>query len=145
MTTTEIPLQSISDKWRYATIGGLASVPFTTASYWQSGSEISLAPVLFGGLLAGYLAKRRLGDGRGVGARAGLVGGLPLVWMLIDILPVVIGMPNPRWFSAVSAGMAFGITVFGFGMAVLLGEIGGRIGGWLSIRGGRVHRSQASN
>ncbi|WP_236639683.1 DUF5518 domain-containing protein [Salinigranum halophilum] len=48
--------------------------PFTTLAYWQSSSEMSLWPVFFGGLLAGYLAQRRTGQCSGVGLRAGLVG-----------------------------------------------------------------------
>lgn len=142
MTNLEIPPHSISDKWKYALIGGLVSIPFTTASYWQSGSEMSITPVLVGGLLAGYLAKRRLGECRGVGARAGLVGGLPVLWILIDILPVVLGISNPRWFTVVSVGVALGITILGVGMAALLGEIGGRLGGWLAARGGQDNETR---
>ncbi|WP_435348560.1 DUF5518 domain-containing protein [Haloarchaeobius sp. HRN-SO-5] len=145
MPPSEVPPRSTNDKWKYALVGGLASIPFTATSYWQSGSEISLTPVLFGGLLAGYLAKRRVGDGRGVGARTGLLGGLPVLWMLIDILPVVIGMPNPRWFTVVGVGVAFGITLVGFGLAALIGELGGRIGGWLADRGGRGQQTRASS
>lgn len=145
MTTIDIPPQSIGDKWKYAIIGGLASIPFTTVSYWQSGSEVSLAPVFFGGLLAGYLAKRRLGEGCGVGAQAGLVGGLPVLWMLIDVLPFIVGLPNPAWFAVVSVVAAFGTAILGFGLTALFGEVGGRVGGWLSARGGRSHQTQASS
>jgi len=145
MTDIKINSQSISERWKYAILGGLASLPFTMASYWQSGSEISITPVLFGGLFAGYLAKRRVGENRGVGARAGLIGGLPVLWMLSDMLSAVIEIPNPLWFSVVSVGMVFGITILGFGMSALLGEIGGRIGSWLSTRGGRIYPTRASS
>lgn len=135
----------VSEKWRYGLIGGVASIPFTMATYWQTGSNISLTPVFFGGLLAGYLAKRRLGKGHGVGARAGLIGGLPILWMLIDLLPFIVGLPNPTWFAIVSVLAALGTAVLGFGLAALCGEIGGRIGSWLSGRNGRERRSMPSH
>lgn len=136
---------SIGDKWKYALLGGLASIPFTTASYWQSGSEFPVAPVFFGGLLAGYLATRRGGSSRVVGARAGLVGGLPVLWMLIDVLPFIVGLPNPAWFAVVSLAVAFGTAILGFGLTALFGEMGGRLGGWLSTRSGRSQPARASN
>ncbi|MFC6977144.1 DUF5518 domain-containing protein [Halomicroarcula sp. GCM10025709] len=47
--------------WKYALIGGVATLPFTIGFYWQSrmGSEFSLNMVFWGGLLAGYLAARQ--------------------------------------------------------------------------------------
>lgn len=51
-------LDRLSDEWRYALLGGLLSVPFTTVGYWQTGSEIALSPVLFGGLLVGRVGAR---------------------------------------------------------------------------------------
>lgn len=145
MVSIGLPPQSISAKWKYALLGGVASIPFTMVSYWQTGSEMSLAPVLFGGLLAGVLAKRMIGSSRGVGARAGLVGALPVLWVLGDILPDILAIPNPEWFSVLSVIVALGTTVIGFAFAALLGEMGGRIGGWLSGRGGQVNQTQTTS
>lgn len=129
-------LDSLGDRWRYALLGGLLSVPFTTASYWQTGSKLSLSPVLFGSLLAGYLAKRKTASAGGVGARAGVIGGLPALWLLADIVAATSGLGGPAWFVAagtvfvVGAGIAF--TILGLGLAALVGTVGARIGAWVA-------------
>ncbi|WP_235063414.1 DUF5518 domain-containing protein [Candidatus Halobonum tyrrellensis] len=129
-------LGSLGDRWRYALVGGLLSVPFTTASYWQTGSELSLSPVLFGSLLAGYLAKRKTGSATGVGARAGVVGGLPALWLLADVVAATSGLGGPAWFIAagtvfaVVAGIAF--AILGLGLAALVGAVGARVGAWVA-------------
>lgn len=128
-------LDSLSDRWRYALLGGLLSIPFTTAGYWQIRSELSLSAVLFGGLLAGYLAKRKTGSATGVGARAGLIGGVPVLWILADIVAATPGLGGPAWFIAagtllvVGSGIVF--TILGLGLAALVGNVGARIGAWL--------------
>jgi len=43
---------------------------------WQSGSKLALAPVLVGGILAGYLSGRATGTSYGVRYRVGAIGGL---------------------------------------------------------------------
>ena len=122
--------------WRHALVGGLASLPFTTLSYWQTGSELSLGPVLFGGVLAGYLAKRAGSGCTGVGTRAGIVGGLPVLWVLFDVLAATSGLAGPTWFVTGATLLTIGFTivvgVLGFGIAALVGEVGARIGGWLA-------------
>ncbi len=122
--------------WKFALIGGLASLPFTAISYWQTGSKLSLSPVLFGGLLAGYLAKRKTGESSGVGIRTGLVGGLPLVWMLFDVLMATSGLSGPSWFVAgatvLTIGVLIGVAVVGFGIAGLIAEVGVRVGSRLA-------------
>jgi hypothetical protein len=79
MSNTNFKFRIDSQRWTYAFIGGIIALPFTLFSYWQTGSELSLAPVFFGGLLAGYLARRRLGKYSGIGLRAELIGGLPVI------------------------------------------------------------------
>jgi hypothetical protein len=128
--------ERLGDTWTYALLLGIASIPLTTATYWQSGSELSLSPVLFAGVLAGYLAKRRTGSSDGVGVRTGLIGGLPVIWLLVDVLGAASALGGPSWF--VAAGLLFTVgilailTVVGFGLAALAGAVGGRIGGWLA-------------
>jgi len=123
-------------QWKYALVGGLASLPFTTISYWQTGSELSLGAVLFGGILAGYLAVRTGGGHSGVGLRVGLVGGLPVLWVLFDVLAATSGLAGPAWFVTSATLLTIGFTIMvaalGFGIAALIGEIGTRIGGWLA-------------
>lgn len=138
-------IPSIGSKWRYALVGGALSLPFTLTSYWQTGSGLSVAPVFFAGLLAGYLAKRRLGTARGVGARAGLIGGLPVLWLLADVLPYILGLPNPAWFTAVSVLAAVVTAILGIGLTALFGEIGGRLGSRLSGGSGQSGHVQSVN
>jgi hypothetical protein len=130
------PPQSDSNRLTYALLGGLAALPFVALSYWQTGSEVSFGAVVFGGLLAGYLLERAGGDARGVGARAGLVGGLPLLWALADVLAATSALAGPAWFvagaTATTVVFVLGVAVLGFGLAALVGEVGGRIGGWLA-------------
>ena len=136
MSETGPPPQHGETQWKYALIGGLASLPFTTLSYWQSGSELSLGAVLFGGILAGYLAVQAGGELSGVGPRVGLVGGLPVLWVLFDVLAATSGLAGPAWFVTSATLLTVGVTVvvavLGFGIAALIGEVGARIGGWLA-------------
>ena len=138
--TGPLPLE-LSDTWTYALLGGLASVPFTVVGYAQSGSELSLAPVFFGGILAGYLARRRTGTRAGVGARAGLVGGLPGLWILVDLLAATSALAGPPWFMAAGGLLALSaaaaIALFVLGLSALCGAVGARVGGWLAGSGGR--------
>jgi len=126
----------LPESWRYALLGGLASAPFTAFGYWETGSELSLGPVFFGGILAGFLAARETGTIRGVGVRTGLVGGLPAVWLLVDLLAASRGLSGPPWF--VASGLVFVIVaaavigLLAFGFSALVGVGGARVGGWLA-------------
>lgn len=122
--------QQVPTTWQYALLGGLLSLPFTVASYAQTHAELSLSAVLGGGFIAGYLATRRTGDSAGVGVRAGVVGALPVLWMLVDMAGAVGGLPNPPWFALVLIGAALTVTVLGFGLGALGGAVGAGVGGW---------------
>jgi len=136
MSETGPPTQHGTTQWKYALIGGLASLPFTTLSYWQTGSELSLGAVLFGGILAGYLATRAGAESSGTGTRVGLLGGLPVLWIVSDILAATSGLDGPAWFvtsaTVLTVGFTIGVAILGFGIAALIGEVGARIGGWLA-------------
>jgi uncharacterized membrane protein len=129
-------LQNIPQQWRYAVIGGVIALPFTAFGYWQTGSELSLSPVLFGGLLAGYLAKRQAGESRGVGIRAGLIGGIPILWAILDILSATSALGGPEWFitgaTVLTVGFSAVVAVLGFVLAAFIGKIGAKLGGWLA-------------
>jgi hypothetical protein len=116
--------------------GIVTSLPFTAVGYWQTGSEVSLAPVIFGGVVAGYLATRRTGECSGVGVRAGLIGGLPIVWMLFDILTATSGLAGPAWFvtraTLLTIGFIVVFAVVGFGLSALVGGGGAKVGSWLA-------------
>lgn len=129
------------ETWRYALVGGVLSMPVTVASYWRTGSEMSFSAVLLGGLVAAYLAERRTGTSAGVGLRAGLVGGLPVLWVLADIVGAATALSGPTWFTAagtVLTGVVLvGFGVFCFGLSAVVGAIGGLIGAWLAGSGSR--------
>ena len=136
MPETGPPPQHATTRWRYALVGGVASLPFTTLSYWQTGSELSLGAVLFGGIVAGYLVERAGGERSGVGTRVGIVGGLPVLWVTFDVLGATSGLAGPAWFVTSATLLAIGFTVvvavLGFGIAALIGELGARVGSWLA-------------
>jgi hypothetical protein len=136
MPQTGPRLQHETGRWKYVLIGGLAALPFTTVSYWQTGSELSLGAVLFGGILAGYLVTRAGGERSGVGIRVGLVGGLPVLWVLFGVLAATSALGGPNWFvtgaTVLTVGFTIVVALLGFGIAALIGEIGTRVGSWLA-------------
>jgi hypothetical protein len=135
MLGIESPFHQMSQQWQYALIFGVLALPITALSYWQTGSELSLSPVFLGGVLPGYLMTRRTGTGRGVGARVGLVGGLPVLWVLFDILQAASALAGPSWFVASATILTIVVTViFGFGLAALIGELGGKLGSWVASK-----------
>lgn len=145
------PLHLRTDEtWKYALIGGIASLPLTIGLYWQSGmgSEFSLNMVLFGGLFAGYLARTAATkiDISSVGFRAGVVGGLPGLWLIIDLLEAAIAWGRPLWFRVVAVSMvAVGFTTVLLGFAGIVGFLGAKIGGWLAEKTGAQRTPPAGN
>lgn len=130
----------ISENWRYALIGGVASIPFTVGLYWQSGmgNELSLNMVFFGGLLGGWLAHGTAAEIDSVGFRAGVIGGLPGLWMAIRFIPEVIEYASPAWLQTAGLLMLVGvITVFLIGASGIVGFIGAQIGNWLAEKAPR--------
>ena len=138
--TGPLPLR-MTETWKYALIGGLASLPFTIGCYWLSGmgSEFSLNMVFFGGLFAGYLASAAATatNSSSVGFRAGVVGGLPGLWLLVDLLEAAIAWASPLWFRVAAVSMlAVGFTAVLLGFAGLVGLLGAKAGGWLARKTG---------
>lgn len=129
------------DTWMFALLGGGISIPLTAASYWRTGSALSLSAVLLGGLVAAYLAERRAGGSAGVGLRAGLVGALPVLWLLADVLSAWTALSGPAWFMAAGT-LLTGLVVaafaaLGVGLSAIVGALGGRVGTWLAGSGRR--------
>jgi hypothetical protein len=135
----------LPEAWRYALLGGLLALPGTAYLYWQSGTELSLGPVLLGGVVAGYLYRGP--ERRRVGVRTGLIGGLPALWMLADSLTVVSGVGGPAWFRVAAGGMGvltmLLFTLLAFALAAVAGVVGAAVGDWLSEKTGRGRASPA--
>jgi len=129
------PLQ-LTETWTYALVGGLLALPFTALEVWRSPENISLGAVVVGCVFAGYLIKRRGGNSTATGLRAGVIGGIPVLWALNELLWAVINIPNPPWFQAVSVGMALAFGGLFFAVMAVAGAVSGRFGGWLAKRRG---------
>jgi hypothetical protein len=132
------PLHEVSDTWRFALLGGVLSMPFTLASYWQSGSEMSLSSVVLAAIVVGYLAKQRGLESSPVGLRTGVVGALPTLWIAWDMATALAALEGPTWFVAGSS-IAMGLFVLAAlgivtGISAVFGALGGRLGGWLAER-----------
>lgn len=120
--------------------------PAPLGLYWSAGAgdELSLDAVVLGGLLAGYLAEGRRGDAAVAGGRAGLIGGLPAVWVLAgDVVPAV-AAAGPAWFRGMATLLAVGVAVVVLAFAGLAGAVGGRVGGWLAEKRGHGRVPSAS-
>lgn len=74
-------------------------------------------------------------DSTDVGLRAGVVGGLPGVWLLAEMVRVVTAATGPLWFRVVGGGfIVFSFIVLLFGFAALVGLLGAKVGAWLVPR-----------
>ncbi|MBX0325429.1 DUF5518 domain-containing protein [Halomicroarcula sp. F13] len=126
----------LSKTWKYAMIGGVLAAPFTALEAWQSPENMTLEMIVVGSALAGYLIKRDGGNSTATGLRAALVGGLPALWALTELLQAVPTLPNPLWFQATSiiVILVFGGTILS--VIAVLGALAGRFGGWLAERRG---------
>ncbi|AAG20017.1 hypothetical protein PNQ29_08120 [Halobacterium salinarum] len=85
----------LSETWRDALFGGVASMPVTAALYWLSGGgrEFPLDAVAVAGLVAGYLAA----------GRAFVVGATSAAAALALALAAVVGVLGARvggWVAA---------------------------------------------
>lgn len=124
-----------SETWKYAVIGGISSIPLTVGYYWLSGTgnDFSANMIFFGGLLAGYLAKKSGVDPVSAGFRAGVVGGLPaFIWILPQMVRTGTSFAT-AWSSSVAATVVmafFGIAVVA--IAAVPGALGGYVGSWLA-------------
>lgn len=122
--------------WRYALVGGLLSIPLTGGFYWLSGmgNSLSLNMVFVGGLVAGYLAKIQPTqvEPTAVGLRAGVIGGLPALWILGRVITAAQALTGPVWFRTVALAGVLITTGVLIALAAVVGALGARVGAWLA-------------
>jgi MFS family permease len=90
--------------------------------------------VFVAGIVAGYLADT---DRRRAGLLAGLVGSLPVLWPMLDLLAFVPGLSSPLWFRAIAVVFAIGLFAMLVLFGVVVGVLGAKVGAWLAERTGR--------
>ncbi|WP_226481242.1 DUF5518 domain-containing protein [Natrinema amylolyticum] len=134
------------DAWRIAVIGGCLALPFTTATYVQTGDNIGLEAVFYGGLLAGYLYESGPTDRSRVATRVGLIGALPMLWLCFDTM-VIIGTEtaSPLPFLAVAAIFMVLFTALGFWLSVVVAMLGAWVGDWIRGTVGRIRLPMISH
>ena len=129
------PRRRFDSVWKYGLVGGLVSIPLTVALSSWTGSNLDqpATGILFGAMLAGYLAANALRRAANAGVLAGLVGGVPAgVWAIGWLLgfpdgPIVV-WSNPLPEVAFLLLAAVALIAFSLGV----GAVGGLLGGWLS-------------
>jgi hypothetical protein len=102
-------------------------------------SEFSLSMVFYGGMLAGYLAGAAATEtsSSSVGFRAGVVGGLPGLWLVGELLVAALTWASPLWFRVAAVSLlGGGFTALMLGFAGLVGLVGAKLGGWLAAKTG---------
>ena len=129
------PLQ-LTEMWTHALLGGLLALPFTALSAWRSPENLTLGAALIGSVFAGYLIKRRSGNSTATGLRAALIGGIPAIWALNELLWTVTNIPNPPWFRAFSVVVTLAFGGLLLAVITISGALAGRFGGWLAVRSG---------
>jgi hypothetical protein len=131
-------LQGVTDDgWGCALIGAALAVPFVVASVLSASDAVSLSAVLVGGLVAGYLYGRGTQAGGRVGFRAGLLGAIPMLVEIADVLWFMMALNQPVLFGIVQVGALVLVAVLALGLAAVGGQIGGMVGGWLATQNGR--------
>ncbi|SFS68376.1 DUF5518 domain-containing protein [Halostagnicola kamekurae] len=126
------PKGRLDPEWRLAIVLGLASIPFTIASYWQSFPDFTrnFVPVFLAGAIGGSLAYTTDLKARRVGARTGVVGSLAELWPLVDLLAFISGLNQPLWFSGLQGIMLICFMLLVVLLSALVGRIGAIIGHW---------------
>ena len=132
--TMESPVMITDRSWTYPIVVGLGSIPFTLLAQWLSAGTLVLLPVLLAGLLVGYIFAEQRTSSRSVGWRAGLVGGLALLWGGVHFITMIPEHP----FSLAAAGFAFLSSAIVIGLYIVIfgvvGGIGGILGEWMADR-----------
>ena len=132
-------LQQLSPTWRYSLLAGLASIPVTLALNWQNpGGVWDASGIALCALAVGYLAKRRGLESTPVGLRTGAIGAIPVLYSVTDVVPYILDLVQPAWFTAVQLVLVALTMPVLVGVSAVVGALSGRLGGWLAER--RGHR-----
>lgn len=136
---------------RFATVAGLASIPFTIALSWDSfafiveadavdathlSADISGTAILLAGMVVGYVYAGRATGSRCAGKRTGVVGAFPLMALTAYGAVGVVVSESPR-FGAIALVVSPVVMVLGAWVGGLFGTVGAIVGEWVRGRVGR--------
>ena len=106
---------------------GIASIPFTVALSTDP-SLINVTPVLVAGFAAGLYYETQSRSVRRAGFRAGLLGGVPVVWSSVNLFFLEMSASPDRLALVILLGTVW--FLFALAVTALLTALCGRIGGW---------------
>ncbi|WP_435320654.1 DUF5518 domain-containing protein [Haloarchaeobius sp. TZWSO28] len=139
MTGQRIKSAGVTENWRYSLPGGVVAAALVALGYTETAPDVSLGAVLVVGIVVGFLSKRHYGSSKGTGVLTGLIGALPFLLVLGQLLTATSGLAGPAWFTVAGTVMTvfvgIAVAVMGFGLSALLGELGARVGGALTSSG----------
>lgn len=130
---TDFNIQGELDRYKYAIVGGILSVPFTVVLYLTvgDGQSMYLITLFFAGLLTSVYAKLKAADVKcaRIGAGVGAVGSVAGLYPVNDLLVSLFDGGTVSWQTV--AFLVF-ITCLLFTSGALLGWMGGKTGDWLT-------------
>jgi hypothetical protein len=132
---TRLSLLVAPSAWRFALVGAVVSVPITVFGNLLSISEASIAGgiMIFGALIAGFVATIRSAQPDAAGVRAGLLGGVIAILtpFIAAASPIIqqTGIVQPSPSRIVFFVVASGVILV---LSPLFGLVCGRIGGWMA-------------
>lgn len=131
------------DQLRFATLAGFASIPLTIILSARSELYIIVGtPLLFSGLVVGYIYSNRSTENRRAGKQTGLVGSIGVViyqiyYICFIILSGLLGITIGTILAPV-------VIIIGVGLSVLIGMAGATIGDWLAKKFSHVRSTSSS-
>ena len=91
---------------------------------------MSAAMVFFGGLIAGYLAQSRHTEETNVGFRAGIIGGLPVLWIAYNFVSAGFAPEMSLTSSVFGLVAAVAFILGSLLISAVIGILGAKVGRW---------------
>ncbi len=128
---------------RVATLVGLASIPFTVVLSGESEPHaIAGAPLLFAGLIVGYVYGKRPTASRRADRRAGAVASIGVVLWQLSYLTSIVRTLSLE-IAVVVTALTPVVAAVGVGLSLLVVMVGATVAEWIVVNGPRIR--DASN